>query len=213
VLEKAAADRCAHALSGAVMEPGPLDELCPNGAAAAGHLRARSATNSPADAQRALPLPVPPQQHNHGNFIVSLGLLTPLARAEGRGARRRRVRRIRRCGARCMAPTAAWPACRSATWASRRTASPGRTSRAGAEVRARVTTVLAEGCRGSVTKVLIGSSKLDRELRSPQTYGLGFKELWQLPKGRVEPGLIQHCIGWPLDGGHLRRQLPLSPRE
>ncbi len=33
----------------------------------------------------------------------------------------------------------------------------------------------------------------------PQTYGLGMKELWQLPEGRVEPGLIQHSVGWPLD--------------
>jgi len=35
--------------------------------------------------------------------------------------------------------------------------------------------------------------------KSPQTYGLGFKELWQLPPGRVQPGLIQHTLGWPLD--------------
>ena len=37
------------------------------------------------------------------------------------------------------------------------------------------------------------------EGKSPQTYGLGFKELWQLPPGRVQPGLIQHTLGWPLD--------------
>ncbi len=36
--------------------------------------------------------------------------------------------------------------------------------------------------------------------RSPQTFALGFKELWQLPAGRGEPGLIQHSLGWPLDG-------------
>jgi electron-transferring-flavoprotein dehydrogenase len=35
--------------------------------------------------------------------------------------------------------------------------------------------------------------------RSPQTFGLGIKELWQLPDGRVEPGLIQHTVGWPVD--------------
>jgi electron-transferring-flavoprotein dehydrogenase len=34
---------------------------------------------------------------------------------------------------------------------------------------------------------------------SPQSYGLGMKELWQLPEGRVQPGLIQHTLGWPLD--------------
>jgi electron-transferring-flavoprotein dehydrogenase len=35
--------------------------------------------------------------------------------------------------------------------------------------------------------------------RQPQTYGLGIKELWQLPAGRAEPGLVQHTIGWPVD--------------
>jgi electron-transferring-flavoprotein dehydrogenase len=69
----------------------------------------------------------------------------------------------------------------------------------GPEVRARIT-VLAEGCRGSISKQLIKRYALDADC-DPQTYGLGFKELWQLPEGRVEPGLIQHSIGWPLDSG------------
>ena len=69
----------------------------------------------------------------------------------------------------------------------------------GPEVRARIT-VLAEGCRGSISKQLIKRYALDADC-DPQTYGLGFKELWQLPDGRVEPGLIQHSIGWPLDSG------------
>jgi electron-transferring-flavoprotein dehydrogenase len=60
--------------------------------------------------------------------------------------------------------------------------------------------VLAEGCRGSVSKALIKEFALDANC-DPQTFGLGFKELWQLPPGRVEPGLIQHTVGWPLDGG------------
>jgi len=69
----------------------------------------------------------------------------------------------------------------------------------GPEVRARIT-VLAEGCRGSISKQLIKRYALDADC-DPQTYGIGFKELWQLPEGRVEPGLIQHSIGWPLDSG------------
>jgi electron-transferring-flavoprotein dehydrogenase len=69
----------------------------------------------------------------------------------------------------------------------------------GPEIRARIT-VLAEGCRGSISKQLIRRYALDADC-DPQTYGLGFKELWQLPEGRVEPGLIQHSIGWPLDSG------------
>src|SRR4029079_7241802 len=68
---------------------------------------------------------------------------------------------------------------------------------AGPEVRAKLT-VIAEGCRGSLAKVLIKRYKLDANC-DPQVYALGMKELWQLPAGRVRPGLVQHSVGWPLD--------------
>ena len=74
---------------------------------------------------------------------------------------------------------------------------PGPNHAPGADIRAR-TTILAEGCRGSVTKQLVARLGL-ADGRQPQTYGLGIKELWQLPAGRAEPGLIQHTVGWPLD--------------
>jgi electron-transferring-flavoprotein dehydrogenase len=60
------------------------------------------------------------------------------------------------------------------------------------------TTILAEGCRGSISKQLIKQFKLDAGKAAP-AYGLGFKELWQLPAGRVKPGYIRHTAGWPLD--------------
>ena len=68
---------------------------------------------------------------------------------------------------------------------------------AGPEVHARLT-IIAEGCRGSLAKQLIKRYKLDAAC-DPQVYALGMKELWQLPKGRVQPGLVQHSFGWPLD--------------
>ena len=76
------------------------------------------------------------------------------------------------------------------------TAIRARSSCAGPEIRARAT-VIAEGCRGSLAKKLIAQYALDAG-RSPQTFALGLKELWQLPPGRVETGLIQHSLGWPL---------------
>jgi electron-transferring-flavoprotein dehydrogenase len=33
----------------------------------------------------------------------------------------------------------------------------------------------------------------------PQTYGLGIKELWEVPAEQHRPGLVQHSFGWPLD--------------
>ncbi len=87
---------------------------------------------------------------------------------------------------------------------------PGADFAAGPEIRAR-TTLIAEGCRGSLAKLLISQFALDAG-RSPQTYALGFKELWQLPAGRGRPGLVQHSVGWPLDdasyGGSFVYHLP-----
>ncbi|MBT8144355.1 MAG: electron transfer flavoprotein-ubiquinone oxidoreductase, partial [Gammaproteobacteria bacterium] len=77
-----------------------------------------------------------------------------------------------------------------------RDGSPGPNYAAGVDIHARHT-ILAEGCRGSISKRLIAHYGLDQD-RSPQTYGIGFKELWQLPEGRAEAGLIKHTIGWPL---------------
>ena len=57
--------------------------------------------------------------------------------------------------------------------------------------------VLAEGTRGSCTKQLISRFQLDKD-RNPQTYGVGVKELWEVPFGRIEPGEVIYTMGWPL---------------
>lgn len=58
-------------------------------------------------------------------------------------------------------------------------------------------TILAEGTRGSLTKQLIKRFYLDRD-RNPQTYGVGVKELWEIPSGRIAPGEVIYTMGWPL---------------
>ncbi len=57
--------------------------------------------------------------------------------------------------------------------------------------------VLAEGSRGSMTKQLIADLKL--EGKNPQVYGIGVKEVWEVPKGQCAPGLVVHTMGYPLD--------------
>ncbi|MGZ5849228.1 MAG: electron transfer flavoprotein-ubiquinone oxidoreductase [Methyloceanibacter sp.] len=59
-------------------------------------------------------------------------------------------------------------------------------------------TLLAEGARGSLTKQLIKRFNLDAE-SGPQKFGIGLKELWEVPKEKHRPGLVQHTMGWPLD--------------
>ena len=59
-------------------------------------------------------------------------------------------------------------------------------------------TLLAEGARGSLSKQLIRRFDLDSE-SGPQKFGIGLKELWEIPKEKHRPGLVQHTMGWPLD--------------
>ena len=76
----------------------------------------------------------------------------------------------------------------------------------GMELRAKYT-VFAEGCRGHLGKELIEKFNLDED-SSPQHYGLGFKEIWDIAPEKHQEGLVVHTAGWPLDkdttgGGYL----------
>ena len=197
VLEKAASAG-AHMLSGAVIEPGPLDALLPEWRQEFKGICVPAGADEFALLTKAgrYRLPTPPQMSNHGNFIVSLGnLVSWLAgKAEGLG-----------CdvfaGFAAAAPLfdgqGAVAGVRIGDMGLDRDGAPGENFAPGPEIRAK-TTILAEGCRGSVSKTLIQRYRLDAG-KSPQTYGLGFKELWQLPAGRVVPGSIQHTVGFPMD--------------
>jgi electron-transferring-flavoprotein dehydrogenase len=66
----------------------------------------------------------------------------------------------------------------------------------GMELRGKYT-VFAEGCRGHLGKELIAEFKLD-EGKDPQHYGLGIKELWDIPAEQHQEGLVVHGAGWPL---------------
>ncbi|MEP7313116.1 MAG: electron transfer flavoprotein-ubiquinone oxidoreductase [Pseudomonadota bacterium] len=197
VLEKAAAIG-SHMLSGAVLEPGPLDTLLPD------WRKTPPAICVPATRdefrlltrRRSIRLPVPPQQHNAGNFIVSLGQLAPqLAQA----AENLGVDVIAGFAGAAMLfnDDGSVAGVQIGDMGVTKEGQPGPDYAPGPEVRAN-TTLLAEGCRGSLSKTLIERFDLGAG-RSPQTFALGMKELWQLPAGRVEPGLIQHTLGWPLD--------------
>jgi electron-transferring-flavoprotein dehydrogenase len=196
VVEKAAS-LGAHSLSGAVMEPGPLDALLPGWRVQvpgicvpvqADEFRFLSARGS-------WRLPVPPQQHNHGNFIVSLSQLMPWlgAQAESLGVD---VFSGFAAAQPLYAESGAVAGVQLGDMGRVRDGGEGPNFTAGAEIHAPVT-ILAEGCRGSISKQLIAKFQLDAG-RSAPTFGLGFKELWQLPAGRVRTGLVQHTVGWPL---------------
>ena len=188
----------AHSLSGAVVEPGPLDALMPE------WRQTPPAVCVPVKRDEfrlltrhaSIPLPLPPHMHNRGNFILSLGLLNQLLaqKAEALGVD---VFAGFSAAEPLFTPEGAVAGVRIGDVGLERNGEPGPNFTPGPEIRAK-TTVIAEGARGSLAKVLINRYRLDAGV-CPQTYGLGFKELWQLPPGRVEPGLVQHTLGWPLD--------------
>jgi electron-transferring-flavoprotein dehydrogenase len=60
--------------------------------------------------------------------------------------------------------------------------------------------LLAEGARGSLSKLAIARYGLDCK-SGPQKYGIGLKELWQISAERFSSGLVQHTFGWPLSQG------------
>jgi len=72
-------------------------------------------------------------------------------------------------------------------------------------------TLLAEGARGSLTKHAKRLFDLEAESQ-PQVYGLGIKEMWDIPADRHELGRVIHTQGWPLSehdawgGGFLYHQ-------
>jgi electron-transferring-flavoprotein dehydrogenase len=187
----------AHILSGAVIEPGPLDELLP------GWRDNPPPICVPAERDEFLmlskdgarKLPTPPQQHNKGNFIVSLGAMCAwmAEQAEAIGveiypgfaAAEALIEDGKVNGVRIGDMGVAKDGSEK----------PGYTQ--GIDIKAPLT-IFSEGCRGHISKQLIKQFKLDAD-SDPQTYGIGMKELWQLPEGRVEPGLIQHTVGWPLN--------------
>ena len=210
VIEKAS-EIGAHILSGAVIEPEPLDQLID------GWRDDPPPICVPAGTDEFLllsktgkrKLPTPPQQNNHGNFIVSLGAmcawLAPKAESLG-------VDLFPGFAAADLAydEAGAVKGVIIGDMGLDRQGNEKDSFVQGIEIHAAVT-VLGEGCRGHLSKRAIAKYKLDADC-DPQTYGIGMKELWQLPEGRVEPGRIQHTVGWPLPGSiWIRRSWPVRP--
>ena len=190
----------AHILSGAVFEPRALDELFPD-------WRERGAPLvTPASEDRFLlltrtrawRLPTPPQMHNRGNYIISLGNLCRwlATQAEALG-----VEIYPGFAAAEMLYDEAGRVRGVATGdlGIGRDGRPTERYQPGVDLVARET-LIAEGCRGSLTKTLVERFHL-RDGLDPQTYAIGIKELWELAPNRHQPGLVVHTIGWPLDSG------------
>ena len=186
----------AHILSGAVLEPRALDELIPDWredppalTTPAGDDRFMMLTET-----RAIKLPTPPQMNNHGNYVVSLGNVARWlgARAEALGVEIYPGF----AASETIIEDGVVKGVVAGVMGISRDGSEGPNYQPGMELRASYT-LFAEGCRGSLTKKLFETYAL-REGVQEQTYAIGLKELWQIPKEKHTPGLIWHSTGWPL---------------
>jgi electron-transferring-flavoprotein dehydrogenase len=197
VLEKGS-EVGAHILSGAVFEPRALNELIPD-------WRERGAPlNTPAiddrflflTERRALRLPTPPQMHNRGNYIISLG---NLCRWLAKEAEELGVEIYPGFAAAEVLYDDSGRVVGVATgdMGVGKDGQPTASYTEGVELRGRET-LFAEGCRGSLTKTLVERFRLRAEC-DPQTYALGIKELWEIDPAKHRPGLVVHTVGWPLD--------------
>lgn len=192
----------AHILSGAVIEPRALEELLP-------HWREEGAPlNTPVTEEQMLYLTqkgsleipfldrVMPHMSNHGNHIVSLGDFCRwlAGRAEELGVEIYPGF----AGAEVLVDDSGRvTGVATGDMGIGRDGQPGDNYAPGMELRAKYT-LFAEGCRGSLTKQVTAMYNLRKGV-DPQTYGLGIKELWEIPKEMHRPGLVQHSFGWPLD--------------
>jgi electron-transferring-flavoprotein dehydrogenase len=185
-----------HLLSGAVIDPGPLERLVPEPFPSYGKVPGESVLFlSPG---RAVPLPIPPTMRNHGNVVVSLSQLGRwLARAAeevgvailpGTAAERLLVADDRVVGV-----------CTGAKGRGRAGEALGRFE-PGSDLRAQVT-ILAEGTQGHLTSAAL--ERFGLAGASPQTWALGVKEVWKVSRPLGE---VIHTMGWPLRSGARFRE-------
>jgi electron-transferring-flavoprotein dehydrogenase len=197
VIEKASTIG-AHILSGAVIEPAPLDALLPGWRDNPPPICVPATTDEflLLNKTGATKLPNPPQMNNHGNFIVSLGAmcawLAPQAEALGveiyPGFAASEI---------LFDDAGHVAGVRIGDMGIAKDGSHKDSYTQGIDIKAKLT-VLGEGARGHLTKQLVKKFNLDSE-SDPQSYSIGIKELWQVKPGTSQPGKIVHTVGWPAD--------------
>jgi electron-transferring-flavoprotein dehydrogenase len=187
----------AHILSGAVIEPRALEELLPNWRELDSPLKTEAKDDRFffLTETRAIRLPTPPQMHNRGNYIVSLG---DVVRWLGAQAEAMGIEIYPGFAAsELLEENGRIVGIATGDMGIGKDGIPGANHQPGMELRAPFT-LFAEGCRGSLSKQLMVRFNL-RQGVDPQTYGLGIKELWEIPAANHKPGLIEHSFGWPMD--------------
>ncbi|MFC7378540.1 electron transfer flavoprotein-ubiquinone oxidoreductase [Brevundimonas sp. GCM10030266] len=201
VLEKSA-EIGGHILSGAVIDPKALNELFPDWKERGAPLETPVTKDKflLLGPQGVLPLPMfafPPLMHNDGCYIASLG---NVARWLGEQAEALGVEVYPGMAASHVVwdePTGRVKGVVAGVFGIDREGKPTGEFQPGIELHGKYV-FIAEGVRGSLAKTIMARHNLC-DAADPQKFGIGIKELWQIPAEKHQPGLVQHSTGWPLD--------------
>jgi electron-transferring-flavoprotein dehydrogenase len=191
----------AHILSGAVLEPHALDELFPDWKSMDAPIQTEVTEDHfyfYTSGEKATRLPnflIPRPTHNEGNYIVSMGNVC-----------RWLAEQAENLGVEVYPGFAAAEVLYHEDGSVKGIATGDMGIGADGEQKATYTqgmelharyTLFAEGCRGHLGKELIRRFELDAG-KDPQHYGIGIKEIWEIPAEQHQQGLVVHGLGWPL---------------
>ena len=195
VLEKAR-ELGQHCLSGALLDPRSMRELLP-GFESEAPLDAEVSHESVyyLTARRAFRLPItPPPLRDHGNYVISINRFVKWL-----------GEKVEQAGITIFTGFAGSELLYDGNRVvGLRTDDKGVDKKGqqksnfepGYDLRSKIV-VLCEGPRGSLTKQLASRFDIHRD-SNPQVYGIGVKELWELPPGRIGAGEVIYSMGWPL---------------
>jgi electron-transferring-flavoprotein dehydrogenase len=195
VLEKAR-EAGQHCLSGALLDPRSMRELLPG-----------FETEAPIDAEVSkesvyfltdrghfkFPI-VPPPLRDHGNYVISINKFVKWMASKVEEAGITIFTGF--AGSEMLFSDDGVAGVRTDDKGVDKQGEPKANFEPGYELRSKIT-ILAEGARGSCTKQLIERFQLE-DPEHAQTYGVGVKELWEIPAGRVAKGEVIYTLGYPL---------------
>ena len=197
VLEKAR-EAGQHCLSGALLDPRSMNELLPG-----------FETEAPIDAEVTkesvyfltekshykFPI-VPPPLRDHGNYVISINKFVKwlAAKVEETGI----TIFTGFAGSELLFDADGVTGVRTDDKGVDKQGNPKANFEPGYDLHSKIT-ILAEGARGSCTKQLTERFHLENPDHA-QTYGVGIKELWEVPAGRVAKGEVIYTLGYPLTG-------------
>ena len=199
VLEKGS-EVGAHILSGAVLDPVGLDALIPDWKAKGAPISTEVVEDNfyilgPAGQIRIPNWPMPPLMSNHGNYIVSMANVCRwmATQAEELGVE---IFPGMACSELIYGDAGEVRGVVAGEFGRDHDGSPGPNYEPGMVLAGKYV-FLSEGVHGSLSKEVIAKYNLDAG-HSPQKYGLGMKEIWQIDPAKHKLGTVTHTMGWPL---------------